>query len=201
MDSHGISFIRLLDEMPKLTDLSPEWQKDLKQHYIYTIGLYVGGNKNQPTYINLYVQNIYRGIPSCLALTPVSTLVIAEILAHEVGHHLINTRGYVFEPTEIFKHKEVVEEFCDRYAVSIVTKMMAQWRYKVARWILNRLADWHFVCGAFAEGRKKPAQAAEHFLTEFHLDTNREDALHRYWSITSVAKAEQVGPEPESRVL
>ena len=180
LDQNGISFICLLDDLPKPTDRSPHWHKDLKRRYIYLNGLYLGKHKNQPAQINLYVRNVYRGIPAFLELTPIPTLVIAYNLAHEVGHHLICTRGYVFQPTEVFKHKEVVEEFCDRYAVSIVKKMMVKWRYRISRWIIKRLAGWHLGMGSFDDGLKKQTQAAEHFLTAFHLDNNREDALYLY---------------------
>jgi hypothetical protein len=180
LDLNGISFIRLMDDLPKPTDRSPHWHKDLKKRYVYLNGLYVGRYQNEPAHINLYVRNLYRGIPSLLWQTPIPTLMIADTLAHEVGHHLIFTRGYVFQPTEVFKHKEVVEEFCDRYAVSIVKKMMVKRRYRLCRWTLKGLAGWHFGLGSFDEGLKRDGHAAEHFLTAFHLNNNFEYALYLY---------------------
>jgi hypothetical protein len=197
VDLKGISFIRLMDDLPQPTDRSPHWHKELKRRYLYLNGLYVGKYKTEPAHINLYVRNLYRGIPSFLTTTSIPTLVIAGILAHEVGHHLIYTRGYVFQPTEVFKHKEIVEEICDRYAVSIVKKMMVKSRYRFSQWLVRRLAGWHLAMGSFDEGRKQLGQAAEHFLTAFHLDNNREDALYLYRRATHNGNAEQiVGPEP-----
>jgi hypothetical protein len=202
LDLNGISFIRLLDDLPKPTDRSPHWHRDLKKRYLYLNGLYVGKYKNEPAHINLYIGNLYRGIPSLLALSPVPTLVIADTLAHEVGHHLIYTRGYVFQPTEVFKHQEIVEEFCDRYAVSIVKKMLGSWRFKISRWLVKRLAGWHLAMGALNEGMKKRAKAADHFLTAFHLDSTQEDALYYYRRATHMGNAEQVvGRERRGRVL
>src|SRR4030095_3334684 len=116
----------------------------------------------------------------------IPTLTLAHIIGHEVGHHLINTRGYVFQPTEVFKHKEIAEEFCDRYAVGILKKMLVNRRYRFWRWIVKRLAGWHFAMGAFNEGLNNPQKAADHFLTAFHLDSDREDALYHYWGRTDV---------------
>ena len=201
LDLKGISFIRLLDDFPKPTERSPDWHKDLKRRYVYLNGLYVGKYKTDPAHINLYVRNLYRGIPPFLTTTSIPTLVIAGILAHEVGHHLIYTRGYVFQPTEVFKHKEIVEEFCDRYAFSIQKNMMAQWRYRLSRWLLRRLAGWHVALGSFDEARKERTKAAEHFLSAFHLDSNREDALYFYRRATHSGNGKQViGPERGKRV-
>lgn len=195
LDLKGISFIRLMDDLPKPTDRSPRWHKDLKKDYLHLLGLYWGKHKNEPAHINLYVRNLYRGIPSLLATTSIPTLVIAGTLAHEVGHHLICTRGYIFQPTEVFKHKEIVEEFCDRFAVSIVKNMMGKWRYRMSRWLIRRLAGWHLAMGSFDEGRKKQMQAAEHFLTAFYLDNNREDALYLYRRAMFNAK-QMAGTQP-----
>lgn len=38
-------------------------------------------------------------------------------LAHEVGHHLIATRGYIFENTKSHLDDDIEEEFCNRYAL------------------------------------------------------------------------------------
>lgn len=201
LDVKGISFIRLMDDLPKPTDRSPHWHRDLKRRYLYLNGLYVGKYKTEPAHINLYVRNLYRGIPFFLAFTPIPTLTLAYILGHEVGHHLIYTRGYIFQPTEVFKHKEIVEEFCDRYAVGILKKMLANRRYRFWRWTVKRLADWHLAMGALNEGLKKPKKAADHFLTAFHLDNDREDALYFYRRATPVGNAEQVvGPVRRGRV-
>lgn len=198
MDLVGISFIRLMDDLPKPNDRSPHWHKELKKRYEYLNGLYVGKLGNEPSHINLYIPNIYRGIPYLLALTPFPALLITDNLAHEVGHHLIYTRGYVFQPTEVFKHQETIEEFCDRYAFGVTTKMTMKWRYRLSRWVLRRLAGWHLAMGALNEGMKKQKKASEHYRAAFNLDNRRDDALYFYKSITPVGNAEQI-VEPERR--
>jgi hypothetical protein len=201
LDVKGISFIRLLDDLPKPTDRSPHWQKDLKKQYLYVNGLYMGKHENEPAYINLYVRNLYRGIPSFLFTTPIPTLTMAYILGHEVGHHLIHTRGYIFQPTEVFKHKEIVEEFCDRYAVGILKKMLASRRYRFWRWAVKMLAEWHLAMGSFNEGLKKPNKAAYHFMTAFHLDNDRENALYSYWQQQELATPKKVSDASGGSVL
>ena len=140
---------------------------------------------------SISIRNLYRGIPSLFQSTPLLRLVIVETLAHEVGHHLIVTRGYIFQPTEIFKHRESVEEFCDRYAFSIVKRMMGKRRYRFFRWILKNLASWYYSFGSLDWKEKKYKRAAERFLTSFHLDSNREDALYWYRRAKDTGNTEQ----------
>jgi len=180
LDLNGISFIRLMDDFPKPTDRSPRWHKELRAKFLYLNGLYLGKSKTEPAHINLYIHNVYRGLPSYLWWSPLPTLMITDVLAHEVGHHLIAMRGYIFEATEKFRHQEIVEEFCDRYAVGIVKKMMGRWYYRLGRWALKHLAKWNFDIGSLDLREKKFKRAAERYLTAFHLDNNREDALYWY---------------------
>ena len=196
MDLYGISFIRLMDELPKATDRSPQWHKDLKKRFACLSGLYMGKYKNEPANITLYIRNLYRGIPSLLQLTPLPTLVIVGTLAHEVGHHLITTRGYIFQPTETFDHQEVVEEFCDRYAFSIVNKMLAKSHYRVSSWILKELAGWYYNFASLDWKDKKYKDARERFLTAFLLNSNLEEALYWHYRASDAVNGEQaVGPQ------
>lgn len=192
MDVQGISFIRLMDDLPKATDRSPHWHKDLKKRNVYLTGLYKRKYKNEPAYITLYIRNLYRGIPAVLQLTPLPTLVIVGTLAHEVGHHLITTQGYIFQPTETFDDKEVVEEFCDRYAFSIVKKMLAKSHYRVSSWILKKLAGWYYDFASLDWKNKKYRDARERFLTAFLLNSNLEDALYWHRRAGDAFNAEQV---------
>jgi hypothetical protein len=189
IDLYGVSFIRLLDDLPKPTDRSPRWHKDLKKRHDYLTGLYSGKFKNQPAHITLYIRNLYRGIPSLLQPTPLSTLVITETLAHEVGHHLISTRGYIFQPTEAFEHQEVVEEFCDRYAFTVVKKMLAKPHYRLSRWTLSKLAGCYYDSASVDWNKNKYKQARERFLTAFLLDSNFDDALYWYWRASDAGNA------------
>jgi len=192
IDLDGISFIRLMDELPKTIDKFPLWQKDLKKRRVSLTGRYMARHKNEPAYITLYIRNLYRGIPSLLQFSPLPALVIQGTLAHEVGHHLIATRGYIFQPTETFDHQEVEEEFCDRYAFSVVNKMLPKAHYRMSNWILKKLADWYYDFASLDWNDKKYKDASERFLTAFLLNSNLDDALYWYWRAEDAFKAEQV---------
>ena len=56
-------------------------------------GQYLRRMKNRPAQIHLYANDVYFGIPKKLLGSRMATLKIARTLAHEVGHHVIATRG------------------------------------------------------------------------------------------------------------
>jgi hypothetical protein len=82
-------------------------------------------------------------MPRLYWYTPASTLNICYTLAHEVGHHLIATRGYVFEKTESYSDDEIEEEFCNRYAFVVTKRMLKRYYYRFGDWLLRDLAGWH----------------------------------------------------------
>ena len=71
-----------------------------------------------PPLIGLVSEVLFAGLPGVFKYTPLATLRIAEVLAHEVGHHLIHTRGYVFNPNELHNGKNGAEAegLADLYA-------------------------------------------------------------------------------------
>ena len=58
-------------------------------------GHYARKVKNQPAQVVLYAADVYFGIPKLLMASPVAILKVARTLAHEIGHHVIATRGYL----------------------------------------------------------------------------------------------------------
>ena len=110
-------------------------------------GQYFGPQGDLPATIVLYVPSLYRGIPKVYWLSPVITLQLARILAHEVGHHLIKQRGYVFERGERVEPREYEEELANRYSFSVRKRMLRRWYYRVADWLTPDLAGWHYVIG------------------------------------------------------
>ena len=179
-DLAGIERIRLLDRIEKPSAASPSWQRWAYAEGVGVLGLYVREDKGRPAYINLYVGDIYRGIPSALRLTTAPTLLIGHTLAHEVGHHLIASRGYVFQPGEKYSHDQIEEEFCNRYAFGVTQRMKGRRLYRAGAWALNKLARWHYGFGALELREKRYQRAAERFYMAFHLDPGREDALYWY---------------------
>jgi hypothetical protein len=180
LDLDGIAFILLADEIGEPNAESPEWHKTAKAEGIGISGMYVSQQKNSPAHIILYIRDLYRGIPSFYWWTTVPTLNNVYTLAHEVGHHLIEKRGYIFQPDERYKHDENEEDFCNRYAFNVTQKMMGHWYYRLGAWALRDLAGWYYIFGCLDWKEKKYKKAAERFYTAFHLDRNREDALNWY---------------------
>jgi len=180
LDLDGIAYIRLTDEIEEPNDKSPDWHKRAQAEGIGITGLYVGQRKDSPAHVILYVRDLYRGIPFLYWWTTVPTLNISYTLAHEVGHHLIAKRGYIFQPGEKYKHDDNEEDFCNHYAFSVTQKMMKHWYYRFGMWGLKDLADWYYIFGCLDWKEKKYKKAAERFYICFHLDRNREDALNWY---------------------
>jgi len=189
LDLDGIAFIRLADELEEPNDKSPDWHKRAKAESISITGLYSGQHKDSPAQITLYVRDLYRGIPSLYWWTTVPTLNLIYTLAHEVGHHLIAKRGYIFQPDEKYKHTENEEDFCNRYAFGVTQKMMKRWYYRLGMWGLKDLAGWYYIFGCLDWNEKKYKKAAERFYISFHLDRNREDALNWYRSANALSNA------------
>lgn len=199
-DLHGVEFIRLADDVP---EASLKYDEVIKQarakgHSVY--GMYYSEHGRNPSHILLVVKDKYRPIPALYRLTPVTTLWIARTLAHEVGHHLIAKRGYIFQPGEKFKHSEIEEEFCDRYAFGILKKMQRRWYYRLGMWGMKDLASTHYMLGILDWKEKKYKAAAERWYNADQLDPDHKEALRWYWRAKEIAESEQKKCEIETKV-
>jgi hypothetical protein len=190
-DLHGIACIVLLDELEEPDLSSPEWHKRAKAEGVCVSGQYLSAVGKLPAQGNLYVRALYRGIPLVYRWTTAPSLSICYTLAHEVGHHLIAKRGYIFQDNELFSHPENKEEFCNRYAFGVTKSMMSRWHYRLGMWALKDLAGWYYAVGSTDWKRKNFKKAAENFYTSFHLDPNREDALNWYMRAKDEGHAQQ----------
>lgn len=180
LDLDGIAFVRLMNVIEEPGPDSPDWHRRAKAKGVCVNGLYLRRQGKSPAHLVLYINALYRGVPHVYRRTTVQTLNICYTLAHEVAHHLIAKRGYVFQPNEIFPHEENEEEFCNRYAFGVSKKMMKHWYYRVGMWALRDLARWYYVFGCLDWKDKRFKKAAEHFYTAFHLDRNHDEALYWY---------------------
>jgi len=74
------------------------------------LGLYHQRWKAEPAWIELYVNNIYNGLPKFVARVPfLRELVLAKVLFHEIGHHIHFTKSPEFKDEE-----NVAEVWCKR---------------------------------------------------------------------------------------
>lgn len=199
-DLHGVGFIRLADEIPESDLKYNEVIKQAKAEGHSVSGVYYAKHGKTAPHILLVVKDKYRPIPSLYRLTPVTTLWIARTLAHEVGHHLVARRGYIFQPGEKFKHPEIEEEFCDRYAFGILKKMQKRWYYRLGMWGIKDLAGIQYMLGVLDWKDKKYKEAVERWYRAIVLDPDHREASYWYWRTKKMIESEQKRDEIESNV-
>ena len=179
----------LEEKIGPATAHSPEWHHRAERENQIITGQYFGRRANEPATIALYIGSLYRGIPKIYWLSPVVTLQLARTLAHEVGHHLICERGYVFQRGERLDQSEYHEELAERYSFSVRKRMQQWWYYRFGDWLTRDLADWYWVVGSLDWRDGFYDRAAYKWITAFTLDPNRTDALQ--WYAQAKAKAKQ----------
>lgn len=141
-------------------------------------GWYEAGTKKDPPFIILYAAPIYRPIPSLLWWTTIPTLRIIRTLAHEVAHHLIATRGYVFESGENVADEEAL---ANRFSVKVLETTAAKWSYRLGQWCIRDLAGWYYTF-AMTDWRKNDFKAAaRRFYSAWDLCPDDEEAAYWYW--------------------
>ncbi len=180
IDIVGLGFIELRDRIEDADEGSPKWHREASEQDLSINGVYFRSQADSCARINLFVRDLYRGVPKIYWLTPVLTLIVAQTLAHEIGHHLIAERGYIFEPREKIHPSEYEEEMAHRYAQHIVKKMKTRWYYRLADYIIKDLASSHYIKGMFAWEHSDYARAAACWYRSFHLDPNRSDSIYWY---------------------
>ena len=179
-DTVGIDSIELRYKLADAGPEAPAWHKHATEQDLSVNGLYFRGQDLVPASITLFVRDLYRGIPKVYWLTPVTTLVVAQTLAHEVGHHLIAERGYVFAPGEKVQPSEYEEEMAHRYSFSVIKRMRTCWYYRLGAWVTKDLAGWHYVKAMLAWEAGDYEGAAESWYRSFHLDPDRQNAIYWY---------------------
>lgn len=179
-DLLGLAVVALRDEMSVVTANGPKWAQEAEANGVsdHIGGWYSPAKAEVPAYVMLYVQNIYRTIPSWLWWSTVPTLRIVRTLAHEVAHHLKATRGYVNQPGE---ETEDEESLADSYAEKVLQKMVERWPYRLGQRYLKERASWHYAFGSLDWRDQKYEAAANRFLDAWNLDPSHKSAAYWYW--------------------
>jgi hypothetical protein len=180
-DLKGIAFIQLAEQMPVPTERSQDWHKRAYAEGFSVNGLYVSRSGRVPAHIYLFIRDMYRGIPFFHKWSTVTTLNICRTIAHEVGHHLITHRGYIYQPDEKYKDVESVEAMADRYAFDVLKKMRERWYYRLGHKSIKHIAISHYIKGMLNWRDKNYEKAAENWYNSFHLDPDRQDSSYWYW--------------------
>lgn len=179
----GLASIRVEREMPERPHRAVqeiEWAKQVRAdgHVACVNGWYAEPTATELPYIMLYAQPIYRPIPMLFWWSTVPTLRILSTLAHEVAHHLVAKRGYVFDQGEDVTDEE---SLANQYSASVLQKTAAKLSYRLGQSCLKEIAAWRY---AFAMGdwrRKNYKKAAEGFYDAWNLNPEHEQANYWHW--------------------
>lgn len=187
-DLDGIDSIYLVDELV-VSNIPRDPISDEALEGLGLYGRYSPAHKGKPAIITLCTKAIFHGVPSTYWLTPAPTILIAITLAHEVGHHILAKRGYIFRQEERYKKRYDKEKQCDAYAYKVVSRMRFRWFYRFGLWCIKDLADWHFIFGIHAWRDKKYKEAAENWRKAWMLDSERQDASYWYWRAVEMSSS------------
>lgn len=173
-----LGYVRLEDHMKELDHGAADWAWNAAAKKERVYGWYAGPQDADNTHIVLYVREIYGGVPKLLWWSTLPTLRIVRSLAHEVAHHLMATRGYVFRHEDNLKDEE---EIANEYAAVVMGRMTTSFAFRLGRWCLKDIAEWHFAFGRANWRSKKFPEAAERFYKAWDLDPSNEEASYWYW--------------------
>lgn len=177
-DLKGLASVRIEDEMPEFTGVLPEWAIRFGATPENVYGWYAPAKIGNDAYIMLYARNIYRGVQSCLRLTPVATLRIVRTLAHEIAHHLMAQRGYVFTPADWNQDDE--EQLANRYSEIVLKRMTRKLSFRLSEKIVKEIASWHYALGSADWKYNNFESAARHFYLAWDLDRAHKEASYWY---------------------
>jgi hypothetical protein len=87
--------------MPRDQRRQKVFQRGKSHKMIEARGAYYRATRSRQAYVALFVDNIFKNVPpSLLRLTPFRHSTIAEILFHEVGHHIHTAHKPVYDVRE-----------------------------------------------------------------------------------------------------
>jgi hypothetical protein len=150
-------------------------------------GAYKRRTENVLPHVILVVRSFYHPMPRLFTHTPAMTIKIAKTIGHEVGHHLIAEKKFALLVKSDCGVLESEEEFAERYARLIVSRMQRRWWYRVSSVLLKIAAALNFHKGASAWKKGNYAQAADYFDMAIQVDPSHRDA--NYWFSEARRKA------------
>lgn len=174
--------IQIESEMPEAPQGPNEtvWARHVRTvgHTAYVNGWYELAQQGGPASIMLYAEPIYRPIPSFLWWTTVPTLRILRTLAHEVAHHLVATRGYVFEKGEDVADEEAL---ANRFSATVIASTAQKPSYRLGQWFIKDLANWYYTFAMTDWEKKNFSAAARRFYNAWDLCPDNAEAGYWYW--------------------
>lgn len=181
-DLEGLHSIKVIDECPD----DPEYTN--VQPYLRGFrynGHYSRKVKGEPARVVLYAHDVYYGVPKFLIATPVATLKLGRTLAHEVGHHVIANRGYIYQPWEKYKQwngrqDPYAEKMADSYAAAVLEEMLKHWPYKLGQAMAKMISNFLYNAGIQDYWDGDYQSSALLLDRAYSLDRENEDAGQCY---------------------
>lgn len=197
-DLEGLESIRVIDECPddpESVKVSPYLRGFLHN------GHYSKKMKNRPAQVVLYASDVYFGIPKLLMLSPMATLKLARTLAHEVGHHVIASRGYIYKPWEKYKPWDGVrnpyeEKMAEAYASDVIERMLRHWPYRLGRLMARMLSNFLYQWGLtdYWDGNYQSSASLEARAHSLNLENENAGQCFRH----AMEKLKTQSPSPLS---
>lgn len=178
-DLEGLELVRVVEDSP-YDEFDAARVPAYMRGFLYN-GMYLRKEKNRSAQILLFANDIYFGIPKVLFASPVATLKIARTLVHEVAHHVIASRGYIYEPSERYKpwngpRNPDEEKMADRYAAEVTDRMARHWLYKLGKLSTLILSHRLYQAGLKDYSDENYRAAASRLARAHSLNLANEDA-------------------------
>lgn len=196
LDLEGLELIRVIDEShddPESANL-PSYLKG----FPYSGG-YLRQTPTRRAQVLLYGNYLYLGVPRFLLRSPMVTLNLTRTLAHELGHHVIATRGYIYQPGEKYKPWDGIrnpyeEKMADAYTADVMGRMQRHWRYKLGKLLARMLSTLLYEAGLqdYWEGNYQSAASRE--FRAHTLNPENEDAGQCYRHAMEKLKTQSPSP-------
>lgn len=177
-DLDGLQIIRVINECPD----DPEYLSVPRYlpGFLYN-GQYLKKAAGRPAEIVMYANDIYFGIPCLLMSTTVATLKLARTLAHEIAHHVVQTRGYIIDETEKFtpfdgSRNPEEESAANAYANDVIKRMSHRLSYRLGRLLSAALSSILHRAGLRDYWHRRYARAASRLARAHSLDPQNEEA-------------------------
>jgi len=142
-DLKDLHAVRVIAERPNDREYAERPQ--YLSGFLYN-GHYEFKTKDRNAQVVLYAGDVYFGVPKIFAGTSMATLKMARTLAHEIGHHVIATRGYIYKPSEKYRpwtgvNDPYEEAMVCAYASDVIDRMLGNWRYKFGKFLTRKLSS------------------------------------------------------------
>lgn len=180
-DLAGVEFVYLFDDVPSISPGKNSEVEEALREGLLLFASYKPRGEHWPAHIMLIVRNLCKPVPPVLRHSAALTAWLTENIAHEVGHHLIAEKKFTLLPRADSQQFETEEEFADRFAKSVTTRLTNRPSYRFARLLLDLAAAIDYYKGAHHWKKGKYQLAADYFYMATQLRPDHSQASYWFW--------------------